>query len=87
MNKLFKITVPLIMPIVRVAALFLMLGVFKGFENILILTNGGPSGSTDVIGLYMFNTGLRQRCAKLWLCFGNRHVPVRHYGGSQINHR
>ncbi len=56
MNKLFKITVPLIMPIVRVAALFLMLGVFKGFENILILTNGGPSGSTDVIGLYMFNT-------------------------------
>ncbi|WP_209975748.1 carbohydrate ABC transporter permease [Paenibacillus eucommiae] len=55
MNKLFSITIPLITPIIRVAALFLMLGVFKGFENILILTNGGPSGSTDVIGLYMFN--------------------------------
>ncbi|GBG05889.1 ABC transporter permease [Paenibacillus agaridevorans] len=55
MNKLFQITIPLIMPIIRVAALFLMLGVFKGFENIMILTNGGPSGSTDVIGLYMFN--------------------------------
>ncbi|BBI31211.1 carbohydrate ABC transporter permease [Cohnella abietis] len=53
--RLFKITIPLMTPIIRVAVLFLMLGVFKGFENILILTNGGPSGSTDVIGLYMFN--------------------------------
>ncbi|WP_391572526.1 carbohydrate ABC transporter permease [Cohnella sp.] len=53
--RLFNITVPLIMPIIRIAVLFLMLGVFKGFENILILTNGGPSGSTEVLGLYMFN--------------------------------
>lgn len=50
-----RITVPLIMPVVRVGALFLMLSVFKGFEMIMILTNGGPAGSTDVIGLYMFN--------------------------------
>ncbi|MCU6712163.1 sugar ABC transporter permease [Paenibacillus sp. J5C_2022] len=55
MTRLFKITIPLIMPIVRVGALFLSLGTIKGFELILILTNGGPSGSTDVIGLYMFN--------------------------------
>ncbi|MCD9022467.1 carbohydrate ABC transporter permease [Cohnella silvisoli] len=54
-TRLFRITLPLMMPIIRVSAIFLMLGVFKGFENILILTNGGPSGSTDVIGLYMFN--------------------------------
>ncbi|MFD2332865.1 carbohydrate ABC transporter permease [Cohnella sp. GCM10020058] len=53
--RLFKITLPLIMGVVRVSMLFLMLGIFKGFEGILIMTNGGPSGSTDVIGLYMFN--------------------------------
>ena len=53
--RLFNITIPLIMPIIRIAVLFLMLNVFKGFENILILTNGGPSGSTEVLGLYMFN--------------------------------
>lgn len=53
--RLFKITLPLIMPIVRVSVIFLVLGVLKGFEFVLILTNGGPSGSTDVIGLYMFN--------------------------------
>lgn len=55
MQRLFKITIPLMMPIVRVSAIFLVLGVFKSIENVLILTNGGPAGSTDVIGLYMFN--------------------------------
>jgi N-acetylglucosamine transport system permease protein len=52
---LFKITVPLLMPIIRVGLLFLILSTLKGFENVLVMTNGGPSGSTDVIGLYMFN--------------------------------
>lgn len=55
LTQLVKITIPLIMPIVRVSALFLVLGSLKGFEHVLILTNGGPAGSTDVIGLYMFN--------------------------------
>lgn len=55
MTRLFKITMPLIMPVVKVAVLFLVVGTLKSFENILILTNGGPFGSTDVIGLYMFN--------------------------------
>ncbi|RAV19080.1 sugar ABC transporter permease [Paenibacillus contaminans] len=55
MKRMFMITIPLIMPIVRISALFLVLGSLKGFEQQLILTNGGPAGSTDVIGLYMFN--------------------------------
>lgn len=54
-TRMTLITVPLIMPIVRVGVLFLMLGTLKGMEQVLILTNGGPSGSTDVIALYMFN--------------------------------
>ncbi|RAV19280.1 sugar ABC transporter permease [Paenibacillus contaminans] len=55
MTRLFLITIPLIMPIIRVSVLFLALASLKGFENVLVLTNGGPAGSTDVIGLYMFN--------------------------------
>lgn len=55
MTRLFRITLPLIMPVVRVGMLFLVLGMLKGFDLVLIMTNGGPSGSTDVIGLYMFN--------------------------------
>jgi len=55
MRRLFMITMPLVTPIIRVSALFLVVGTMKGFEIILIMTNGGPYGSTDVIGLYMFN--------------------------------
>lgn len=55
MTRMLRITIPLISPIIRVGALFLVLGTLKGFENVLILTNGGPAGKTDVIGLYMFN--------------------------------
>lgn len=52
--KLFKITIPLISGIVRVAAIFLALNSLKGFELMLVLTGGGPAGATDVIGLYMY---------------------------------
>ena len=52
---LFKITLPTIMPVIRVSILFLILLTIKGFDMMLILTNGGPAGATDVIGLYIFN--------------------------------
>ncbi|OMF34656.1 ABC transporter permease [Paenibacillus sp. FSL H8-0548] len=55
LTRLFSITMPLISPIIKVSFLFLFLGSFKGFEMMLIMTNGGPAGSTEVIGLYMFN--------------------------------
>ncbi|MFD0716631.1 carbohydrate ABC transporter permease [Paenibacillus sp. GCM10027626] len=52
---LFRITIPLIRGVIRVCVIFVVLGTLKGFEIIMIMTNGGPEGSTDVIGLYMFN--------------------------------
>ena len=44
MSRLFKITMPLVTPIIRVSALFLIVGTMKGFEIILIMTNGAHSG-------------------------------------------
>ena len=55
MTRLFQITIPLISPLIRVSAIFLVLGSLKSFEKVLMMTNGGPAGSTDIIGLYMFN--------------------------------
>ncbi|WP_141502082.1 carbohydrate ABC transporter permease [Paenibacillus luteus] len=55
MAILFRITIPLIRNVIRVCIVFIILGSIKGFEIIMVLTNGGPEGSTDVIGLYMFN--------------------------------
>lgn len=53
-QKLTSITFPLILPVVRVAVLFMILGALKSFDLVMILTNGGPSGSTDVIALYIY---------------------------------
>lgn len=55
MVRLFKITVPLIWGVIKVSMLFLMIGMLKGFEIIMVLTEGGPAGATNVLGLYMFN--------------------------------
>ncbi|MCD9023152.1 carbohydrate ABC transporter permease [Cohnella silvisoli] len=54
-QRLTVITLPLMNGIIRVCLLFMVLGIFKTIDIVLILTNGGPAGSTDVIGLYMFN--------------------------------
>jgi N-acetylglucosamine transport system permease protein len=54
LTRLVSITIPLISPIIKISFLFLFLGTIKGFEMMLIMTNGGPAGSTEVIGLYMF---------------------------------
>ncbi|MFA6309160.1 MAG: sugar ABC transporter permease [Clostridia bacterium] len=55
MVRLFKITVPLIWPIIKVSLMFLMIGSIKTYEIVLVLTGGGPVRATDVLGLYMFN--------------------------------
>ncbi|MBP1988527.1 carbohydrate ABC transporter permease [Paenibacillus eucommiae] len=59
-TRLHTITIPLINPVIRITLLFLFLGGIKSFEIILVMTNGGPAGSTNVIGLYMFNQAFSQ---------------------------
>lgn len=54
-KRLFKITLPLISGVIRVSLIFIVLGILKGFEMVMILTRGGPAGSSDVIGLYMYS--------------------------------
>ncbi len=55
MTRLFKITIPLVWGVIRIGIIFMVLGAFQGFEMMFVMTGGGPSGSTEVIGLYMFN--------------------------------
>lgn len=50
-----KIVIPMIMGVIQVSALFLVLMTFRSYDLILVLTGGGPSGATNVVGLYMFS--------------------------------
>lgn len=53
-QQFFKITLPLLMPITRTILLLAMTSGVKLMDEVLLLTNGGPGGSTNVVMLYMY---------------------------------
>ncbi|MFC0211989.1 carbohydrate ABC transporter permease [Paenibacillus chartarius] len=54
-QKALYITVPLIRGIIMVVILLSITGAMKAADIILVMTKGGPFGSTDVMATYMIN--------------------------------
>lgn len=52
----FKITIPLLKPILKVCVTFSLIGALKIFDLIYVLTGGGPFYSTEVPTIYMYKT-------------------------------
>ncbi|MBJ6361588.1 carbohydrate ABC transporter permease [Paenibacillus sp. GCM10012307] len=52
-QRAFKITLPLIMPIISVVVMLSIAGAMKAADIVLVMTKGGPAGSTDVMATYM----------------------------------
>lgn len=52
----FRITIPLIMPMIKICVTFAVIGSIRSFDLIYILTNGGPVHATEVPSTLMFNT-------------------------------
>lgn len=50
----FKITIPLIKPILKVCVVFAAIGSFKAFDLIYVLTNGGPMHASEVPTTLMY---------------------------------
>jgi alpha-glucoside transport system permease protein len=50
-----QLTVPLMWPTITVIATLTMIGVIKIFDIVIVLTGGGPAGSTDVLATLMYN--------------------------------
>lgn len=55
-QQFFRITLPLLKPAILVALLFRTLDTFKVFDLVSVLTNGGPSNSTETISIYAYKT-------------------------------
>jgi raffinose/stachyose/melibiose transport system permease protein len=53
-QKFFRITVPMIAPILQLVIMLSVLGTMKITDLILVLTNGAPGGSTEVVMTYIF---------------------------------
>jgi raffinose/stachyose/melibiose transport system permease protein len=52
----WRITIPLIAPMLKVCVIFAIVGSLKSFDLVYILTNGGPAHASEVPSTLMFNT-------------------------------
>jgi multiple sugar transport system permease protein len=55
-QQIIYIKLPLMMPVLVVAALLRMIDAFKVLEVIFIMTNGGPGLSTEIMSLQIYKT-------------------------------
>jgi len=51
-----RISIPLMLPIIRVCVIFAVIGSFKSFDLIYVMTGGGPLHSTEVPTILMYST-------------------------------
>lgn len=58
-SKLFKITIPLISPVLFFVSIIAIIGSFQTFGQIDILTGGGPAGSTNIIVYSIYQDAFR----------------------------
>jgi multiple sugar transport system permease protein len=54
----FSITLPLLKPVIGVAALFRLIDAIKTFDIIKVITDGGPGDASETLNLYAFKQGL-----------------------------
>lgn len=54
LNKLRYITIPMMAPIAQMVIMLALIQAFKDYENIMVLTSGGPNNTTEVLYLYIY---------------------------------
>ena len=54
LQALFRITIPLLKPVISIAMLIRAIFAFKTFDLVFIITRGGPGVSTTIISYYIF---------------------------------
>ena len=57
---LFRVMLPLLRPAIVVALLFRSILAFKVFDEVYLLTSGGPGTSTELVSLYLYKVFFEQ---------------------------
>ncbi len=57
-QKFFRITLPLLKPVLAVALIFRTIDAIRIFDMVYVLTGGGPGGATTSLSLYAFKNFL-----------------------------
>ncbi|MEK0312864.1 carbohydrate ABC transporter permease [Cohnella sp. 56] len=58
-QRAWYLTVPLIKPIINVVIMLSIAGALRVVDIVLVMTGGGPAGSTDVMASYMVNKAIK----------------------------
>lgn len=58
-NRIRYITLPLIKPIIGIDVVLMATGALRYFDLIYVMSNGGPSHSSEVLALYMYYKSFR----------------------------
>jgi multiple sugar transport system permease protein len=58
-QSFFKITLPMIQPIILIATILMTMFALKQFDPIVTLTSGGPGNSTEVLNFMVYQTSFR----------------------------
>ncbi|MFD0712922.1 carbohydrate ABC transporter permease [Paenibacillus sp. GCM10027626] len=61
LRQFWAITLPSIMPVIKVATLLSAIWTFNDFENIFLITGGGPLHASAVISTYTYEVAFMQR--------------------------
>ncbi len=59
-SLVFRIIIPLLMPAIIIALLFRSILAFKVFDQIFLLTSGGPGNATEVVSLHLYKVFFQQ---------------------------
>ncbi|WP_099354787.1 carbohydrate ABC transporter permease [Fredinandcohnia onubensis] len=59
LQTLFKITLPMLKPIILIATILMTMFSLKAFDPVVTMTQGGPGGSTEVLNFFIYKTGFR----------------------------
>lgn len=54
LRKMWSITIPMLGPVLQMIVMLAITVSLKGYESIMVLTEGGPYGKTEVMYLYLY---------------------------------
>jgi ABC-type sugar transport system permease subunit len=69
-QQLWRITWPLLKPMTIIVIIQQLNGAFQMFENVWVMTKGGPGGSTDVVGTIMYTAAFTDNAYGLTSAYG-----------------
>lgn len=70
-KQFLYITIPMVSPITQMVVMLAILSALKDYQNIMVLTGGGPNGKTEVMYLYIY---------RLFFPMGEAAEAVQQYG-------